>query len=333
MSALAPPPQCSALAKTENPSPSSNQKTSVCRSWRIGPDGSLYAATLPSGKVYRLKPDSDSKQDDSTATVVFDEAKFSPAESKAHYIWDLTFDSTGNLYVATGDPAAVFRLDLTHPNAVPEPFFKSDEAHIRSLAWDKAGNLIAGSDGSGLVYRIDPTGKGYVLFEAPRREITAVAVGTDGTIYAANVGEKAHNPLPPLPVQGIGATTTITIIPPASLQAVNASTTLPDGTEVYALNENQAPRKLWSSKDDIVYALASRPDGLLALTGNRGRIFKIQNDGTYADVVSPSRLSKGSVLPSPAIRRTTQRSISAPETPASLPCLETPTSMSTQATY
>jgi len=250
---------------------------------RIGPDGSLYAATLPSGKVYRLKPDSDAKQDDSTATAVFDASKFSPADSKAHYIWDLTFDSAGKLYVATGDPAAVYRFDPSHPNVAPEAFFKSDEAHIRSLARDKAGNLIAGSDGSGLVYRIDTAGNGYVLFEAPRREITSVAVGADGTIYVANVGEKAHNPLPPLPVQGIG-TGTITIVPPGSLQAVNASTTLPDGTEIYALKENQAPRKLWSSKDDVVYALAPRPDGLLALTGNQGRILEIQNDGSYADV-------------------------------------------------
>jgi len=145
------------------------------------------------------------------------------------------------------------------------------------------GNLIAGSDGSGLIYRINPAGQGYVLFEAPRREITSVAVGADGTIYAANVGDKAHNPLPPLPVQGIG-TGTITIVPPGSLQAVNASTTLPEGSEIYALEDGQAPRKLWASKDDIVYALSARADGLLALTGNRGRIFRIQKDGSFADV-------------------------------------------------
>ena len=62
---------------------------------RLGPDGSLYAATLPSGKVYRLNPDADAKQDDSTATVIFDEAKLGAPDSKAHYIWDLTFDSAG----------------------------------------------------------------------------------------------------------------------------------------------------------------------------------------------------------------------------------------------
>ncbi len=274
---------------------------------RMGPDGSLYAATLPSGKVYRLKPNADAKQDDSSATVIFDAAKLGAPESKARYIWDLTFDAAGRLYIAAGDPGAVYRVDPAHPQAPPETFFKSDEAHIRSLAWDAKGNLIAGSDGSGLIYRISPAGQGYVLFEAPRREITSVAVGADGTIYAANVGDKAHNPLPPLPVQGIGSAT-ITIVQPASLQAANASTTLPEGSEIYALDEGQAPRKLWTSKDDVVYALSAGADGLLVLTGNRGRIFRIQKDGSYADVahldaqqglslaVQPGSEDKGALL-------------------------------------
>ncbi len=284
---------------------------------RMGPDGALYAATLPGGKVYKLK--TDTKQDDSSATVIFDPSKLDNASSadgkspdvkastSAHYIWDLTFDKGGRLYIATGGPAAVYRVDPSHPAATPETFFKSDEAHIRSLAWDAKGNLIAGSDGSGLVYRIGPDGKGYVVFEAPRREITAVAVGADGTIYAASVGDKTHNQLPPLPVQGIG-TASITIMQPQSLQAVNTSTSLPEGTEIYALDEGQAPRKLWTSKDDIVYTLCARPDGLLALTGNRGHIFRIQSDGSFADIahleaqqglslaVKPDGEGKGGIL-------------------------------------
>lgn len=260
---------------------------------RVGPDGYLYAATLPSGKVYKLKADAESKQDDSTATVVFDMTKIATGdegkngsakpETKARYIWDLTFDSKGRLYIATGDPGAVYRIDPANSSTAPVPFFKSDEAHIRSLAWDAKGNLIAGTDGSGLVYRISPDGKGYVLFQAPRREVTSVAVAADGSIYAADVGDKSRNPLPPLPVQGIG-TATITIVQPSSLQAANSSASLPDGTEIYALNDGQAPRKIWTSKDEIVYALAARNDGLLALTGNRGHILRIQKDGTFADV-------------------------------------------------
>ena len=252
---------------------------------RLGPDGALYAATMPSGKVYKLKPDAEAKQDESSATVVFDPAKLDgdKADAKSRYVWDLTFDSTGRLYIATGDPGAVYRVDVTKADGKAEVFFKSDEAHIRALAWDAKGNLIAGTDGSGLVYRIDAHGKGYVLFEAPRREITSVAVAANGTIYAACVGDKSHNPLPPLPVQGV-STMTITIVQPTSVQAVNQSSAVPEGTEIYTLAENQAPRKLWASKDDIVYALVSRPDGLLAFTGNRGRIFRIQEDGSYADI-------------------------------------------------
>ena len=281
----------------------------------------LYAATLPSGKVYRLKADATTKQDESSATVVFDMGKLDeekPVESKhdekagevkqdaekaddkSRYIWDLTFDSAGRLYMATGDPGAVYRLDPSKPGVKSEEFFTSDEAHIRCLAWDGKGNLLAGSDGSGLIYRIDSEGNGYVLFEAPRREITSLAVGANGTIYAASVGDKSHNPLPPLPVQGQGSITITVVQQPGSLQAANASVSVPEGSEIYALTEGQAPRRIWSGKDEIVYALATQKDGLLALTGNRGHIFKIAESGEYADIAHLDAQQGLSLTPVPA---------------------------------
>ena len=281
--------------KSDKPFPLFKTKDLTVQVVRFGPDGTLYAATLPSGKIYKLNPLATETQDESSAAVVFDPAKLSPAPAadgksnsekpaaRSHYIWDLTFDKEGRLYIAAGDPGAIYRIDPSKPSAAPTTFFKTDEAHIRSLAWDAKGNLIAGSDGSGLVYRISPEGKGYVLFDSPRREVTSLAMGPDGTIYAACVGNKGHNPLPPLPVQGQGMVT-ITIVQPGSLQAANTSTSIPEGTQIYALAEGQAPRKIWEDKDDIVYALAIRKDGLLALTGNRGRIFRIAADGSFADI-------------------------------------------------
>ncbi|HEX3663385.1 MAG TPA: hypothetical protein VHU89_18260 [Acidobacteriaceae bacterium] len=252
---------------------------------RVGPDGDIYAATLPSGKVYRFSPHAENLNEDK-ATVVFDPAG---TKEKPKYVWDLAFDKQGRLYIATGGPAAIYRVTPGADAATPskaELFFKSDEEHIRCLAFDKAGNLIAGSDGTGLVYRIDPSGKAFVLYDAPKKEITSVLVAPNGNIYAAGVGEKGHNTLPPLAVTGQAmVTATITIIQPGSVQAFSGNTLVPGGSELYEIpNGNGPPRRIWSGKDDIVYALAWTPDGVLAATGNRGRIYRIHDDGTWADI-------------------------------------------------
>jgi WD40 repeat protein len=246
---------------------------------RVGPDGAIYAATLPSGKVYKLASDAKDLTE-ANAKVVFDPA--STAE-KPKYVWDLAFDHKGRLYIAAGGPAGVYRVDPKTPGAKPELFFKSDEQHIRCLAFDTQGDLIAGSDGTGLVYRIYKAGKGYVIYDAPRQEVTAVAIGPNGVIYAASVGAKGSQTLPPLPVTGQTGVT-IKIIQPGSVGALSSNSVIPEGSVIDEIAPNGAPRTLWEDHSDIVYALRWTPKGLLAATGNRGRIYRIHEDGSYADI-------------------------------------------------
>jgi sugar lactone lactonase YvrE len=261
---------------------------------RVGPDGSVYAATVPGGKVYRIKP-GQSGLDESTAPVIFDSATAArngtaakPGD-QARYIWDLAFDAQGALYVATGGPAAIYRVDVSTDNPHAEVFFESDEQHIRCLLFEPNGNLIAGSDGGGLVYRIGKDRKGLVIYDAPKREVTALAESADGRLYVAAVGEKTKSTLPPLPVQGVAvATATITIVTPGSVQASSSNGLIPDGSEVDELSPQGAPRKLWATRDDVVYALRATPQGLLAATGNRGRIYRIHEDGSYLDLARAS---------------------------------------------
>lgn len=252
----------------------------------LGPDGSVYAATLPDGKVYRIPADA-TELDAEKATVVFDPKKLEGVKPEAapKYIWDLAFGPDGALYVATGGPAAIYRVRTPAGDAHAEPFFASDEQHIRTLLFEKDGSLLAGSDGDGLVYRIDKQGKGFILFNAPKREVTALAESPAGHIYVATVGEKGKSSLPPLPVQGIATiTATITIVTPGSVQASNNNTLVPDGSEVYELDPSGAARRLWAPHDDVVYGLHWTPAGLLAATGNRGRIYRLQENGEFADV-------------------------------------------------
>ncbi|HEY4046887.1 MAG TPA: hypothetical protein VGM27_08475 [Acidobacteriaceae bacterium] len=257
---------------------------------QVGSDGTIYAATLPNGKVYKIQPNQ-TNLDESTAAVVFDPASLSLGtpvkhDDQAKYIWDLAFDKQGRLYIAAGGPASIYRLNAAEPNAKPELFFSSDEQHIRCMLFEPDGNLIAGTDGTGLVYRIGKDGKGIVLYDAPKREVTALAESPGGQLYVAAVGEKTKSVLPPLPVQGIVVpTATITIVTPGSVQASSSNTLIPEGSEVDELTPQGAPRKLWASRDDVVYALRSTAHGLLAATGNRGRIYRILEDGSYTDLV------------------------------------------------
>ncbi|HTM18454.1 MAG TPA: hypothetical protein VL135_16195, partial [Terracidiphilus sp.] len=100
---------------------------------RVGPDGSVYAATVPGGKVYKLNPNATAKQDDTSAKLVFDAAKAEAApadenepksnrESKSHYIWDMSFDTAGKLYIAVGGPGAIYRVNPAAPDMKPDLF-------------------------------------------------------------------------------------------------------------------------------------------------------------------------------------------------------------------
>jgi hypothetical protein len=248
----------------------------------MGGDGAIYAATSPDGKVYKITKNANPKNagfsaaPEYTGTVFFD--------PKTKYIWDIAFDSEGRLYVATGDRGEIYRVDKNGQGSV---FFKSDEAHIRVLTFDLKGNVIAGSDGSGLVYRITPAGEGFVLYSAPKKEITALAVDPAGNIFASGTGEKRSSPpvnlINPSP-QPIGAgQTTPTITMPIAAN-VNLA-----GSDVYMIAPDGSPKRLWSSREDIVYALAFDPAGhLIAGTGNKGRVFSIEKTGAFTDLLKAS---------------------------------------------
>ncbi len=299
---------------------------------QIGPGGSIYAATAPDGKVYKIenkpgskvsakadssqatpsdkdkdkdKDDKDKDKDKDAAKPVADPSwTFSVYfEPGTKYIWDLALDKSGNLYVATGDHGEIYRITLKGEHSV---FFKSDETHIRVLAFDAQDNLIAGSDGSGLIYRISPVGEGFVLYSAPKKEITALALDRAGNIYAAAVGEKknagAPNPsgiaaalltlgsgvpaggaAPQVPGMTITTAPSVpTMTGPFPFPGGGASS----GSDVYRIAPDGSPTKLWTSHEDIVYALAFDSQGrLLAGTGNRGHIFAITGLDDFSDLL------------------------------------------------
>src|SRR5579859_1754864 len=236
----------------------------------------VYAATAPDGKVYRLEPTgSESTKTKTVANNAWKATAYFDPGSK--YIWDLALDKAGTLYVATGDHGEIFKVGADGQHSL---FFKSDEVHIRVLALDPQGNLIAGSDGSGLVYRIAPNGEAFVLYSAPKKEITALAIDDAGNIYAAGAGEKrpgaatpqisipAATPPQNAPAAGANPNAAAPAAPVATFPAPGQGAS--GGSEIYRIAPDGAPSRLWTSHEDLVYALGFDQRGrLLAGTGNR----------------------------------------------------------------
>jgi WD40 repeat protein len=250
----------------------------------------LYVGTSPDGKVYRVSSSGEK-------SVFFD--------PKTKYIWDLAFSSDGTLYVATGDKGQIFAVN---PSGKGELFYSSDEAHIRVLAFDPSGNLIAGTEPSGRVLRISganaktarpnksqdkslPTAQGFVLYETAKREVTALAVSSDGIIYLSALGEKQRNvsPAPSAMFVTPQSTTTVTNAQQTATQSTAPSGLVPFppvvSSSIYRISASGAPDELWSSREDVVYSLGlGADDRLLAGTGNNGALLAIDSKGVFAQL-------------------------------------------------
>ncbi|HUP24627.1 MAG TPA: hypothetical protein VNB06_17000 [Thermoanaerobaculia bacterium] len=134
----------------------------------VDPDGTIWAASSPDGKVYRIDADGTT------------EAVFAPGE---RYIWALARDARGRLLIGTGTQGKLFALEPGKSEG--EVVLDVSDAHIRSLLPRPDGSVLVGTAGEGLVLRLGGDGKAVTLHDAPQPEITAFAAAPDGTVYAA----------------------------------------------------------------------------------------------------------------------------------------------------
>jgi len=241
--------------------------------------GNLFVGTSPDGKVYKVTPSGQS-------SVFFD--------PKTKYIWDLAIDKDGTVYVATGDTGKIFSVA---PDGKGQVFYSSEETHIRALALDSSGNVLAGTEPSGLVLRISKAGdphRAFVLYETSKKEITALLQDSSGNLYVAAAGEKTP-PTPAGPRAPSPETTTANFsismnggpVPVQQIQGIPfAPIPTVTSSSVYRIASDGSPEELWSSRDDLVYALGLRPNGKLLLgTGNQGAVLELEGSHIFSRLV------------------------------------------------
>ena len=70
------------------------------------------------------------------------------------------------------------------------------------------------------------------------------------------------------------------------------------GSEIYRIAPDGSPSRIWTSREDLVYALAFDPSGrLLAGTGNRGHIFAITGEDQFRRSAQGQRRPRSRLSP------------------------------------
>lgn len=250
------------------------------------PGGGLYVGTSPEGRIYRVNADGTSKE------------FFNPGDK---YIWSLAVDAAGNVYAATGDKGIIYKIT---PDGHGAPFYRTNAGNVVALAFTKGGDLIAGTESPGRVFRIDPSGKAFVLLDSPFREIHAVRLAGDGTIYAVAVNgtqggdSRATDPLPapePAARQPVASVSTeitaVTVVEsgagtPAAPPAPRAPRKAGRGA-IYRIRPDGLWDTMWDSGDDAPYDIVIEPSGsLLVGTGTEGKIFRVAGEPARATLLA-----------------------------------------------
>jgi hypothetical protein len=252
------------------------------------PNGALYVASSPDGKIYRVAADGKS-------TTFFD------PEDK--YIWALAAAPDGTLFAATGQKGNIYRIT---PDGKGMVFYKTNTTNVVSLALDKSGNVIAGTESPGRILRIDKTGKPFVLLDSPFKEIHALKIAADGTIYATAFsgpagGEDRAAPsvttapeAPPsrAPVPSVSAEiTSITVVDTATGGAAGVTPREARSRNakgaIYRVRPDGLWDTLWDAIDDWPFDLLVDSDGaLLVGTGKEGKIFRLAGDPARATLLA-----------------------------------------------
>jgi hypothetical protein len=251
------------------------------------PNGGLYVATSPDGRIYQVAADGTSK------------TFFDPDDK---YIWALAAAPDGALFAATGEKGNIYRIT---PDGKGSLFYKTNTTNVVALALDKVGNLIAGTESPGRIFRIDKAAKAFVLVDSPFKEIHALKLAADGTIYAAAFsgapgGEDRAAPSisttqepPRAPVPNVSAEITAISVVDAS-SGMSPSGASPGSSRgrnakgaIFRIRPDGLWDTLWEATDDWPFDLLIDADGsILVGTGKEGKIFRLAGDPARATLLA-----------------------------------------------
>lgn len=229
----------------------------------FGPDGTLHAGTLPSGKVVAINPTGEVR-----------ELVQLPG---AQHVWALRYDPTRKvLFAATGPEGKLFSIDAAGRASV---FYDADGAsHVMDIALDGQGGVYAALSDEALLLHVTAPGRAEVVYDFPGTEITSIALRGGELAVAANTFPKTG--ATPTPTPPSSSTTT------APAPTPTPPTTTSRGTgkgQLWRVTTSGQARKLIDVNDAHITAVQWADDEtVFAALGHEGRVLRVKRDGTSA---------------------------------------------------
>lgn len=233
----------------------------LLRALAVDGSGNLWIGASPSGTLYRLPASG------GPAQLMY--------QGRSSYIWSIEVENDTTLWLLTGLPARVIRIELTATGPEETVWFETGDDHFTNYHRTADGRWLLGSSGSGILYEVLGQGEGRALFKADDTEIRAISSLADGRIVFSTFNE---------PVSGrdnanaegsenSGADIVFPVIAEGGGRSANA----PRGrSTLFVLNELGLATPIWQSARAGVMALAT-PGGAYSLLGvnHDGRLFAV----------------------------------------------------------
>ena len=220
----------------------------------FGPNGVLYAGTVPNGRVFKINP--------RTEKIT----RFATPKGAKH-IWALTFDKRrGRLIAGTGPEGEILAINS---EGVSKVLYKGEAAHVMSLSGNDRGTIYGGTSDSALVIAIAPDGNVSVVNDFPGNEVTAIDFYDGQLAVVANEFKtkpgaqfKAPAPAP-------------TARPSARPR--------PGKGQLWRIGKDGRIEKLVDSKEAHFASVQWGSDGAIyAGSGAKGHILRVEPDASYS---------------------------------------------------
>jgi hypothetical protein len=231
--------------------------------------GTLYAGTLPKGKIFAIDPKGEAREFSSPAG--------------AEHIWALLYDDKQQtLFAATGPHGKLFAID---PKGKADVYYDSGDSHILALARGEDGSLYVGTSDRALLVRVRGVNRAEVLYDFDASEVSALALRKGVVAAVANQFPKATPPKLVLPGATSDANSALASnplsAPPTPLDKAQAGkgqlfVVQPDGTA-----------ERWFSADEGHLTTVEWADDqtLYVGTGKEGHIHRVRGDHDHALLV------------------------------------------------